>query len=93
MEAITIWVFEKSVGEDATGEILVPRIPVIGDQAVSGRLVRPRGPTPRRAIQIEQPLGDIVQQGRESETSGESEDQKVSNTQVQKGEKILTFAL
>ena len=73
VDVITIWVFEKSVG--GAGGMPVPRIPVIDDQELLRRTVRPRVPPQRRAIQAEQPSGDIVQQDRESESSNESEDQ------------------
>ena len=56
MDAITIWVFEKSVWGDAGG-MSVPRIPVIDDQELLRRAVRPRVPTQRPAIQAEQPSG------------------------------------
>ena len=85
VDDITIWVFEKSVGRDDR-EMPVPKMPVIGDQVVPKRPVRPRVPPPRRAIQAGQPSGDIVQQGRESETSGESEDQKASEDEEKKRE-------
>ena len=88
VDAITIWVFEKS-GEDAGG-MPVPRIPVIGDQGVPRRTARPRVPPQRRAVQAEQPSGDIVQQDRESETSNESEDQNASQDEEKEQESTRT---
>ena len=90
VDAITLWVFEQSVGEDAAEEILVPRIPDFDDQAVSRSPVRPREPPPRRAIQTGQPLRNIVQQGREGETLSKPEDQKASQDENKAQESAST---
>ena len=90
VDAITLWVFEQSVGEDAAEEILVPRIPDFDDQAVSRNPVRLIEPPPRRAIQTGQPLRNIVQQGSEGETFGKPEDQKASQDENKAQESAST---
>lgn len=89
VNAINIWVYEKSAEGDA-GEMLVPKIPSITEQEASSRAVRPRVFPQRRAIQVGQPSDDTVQQDPEDDKSIEPEDSNTSQEEEQEQESTGT---